>query len=99
MVDRKTALGHDLLQVAIGERVSQIPANAEQDDRVFEVPPAEQCWPFSDHRYTLPNPLSSFATQPEKLLKDGIAAAYVAIPFYRKERPAGLGGLDGSLVQ
>jgi hypothetical protein len=62
MIDRKTALGHDLLQVAIGERVSQIPANAEQDDRVFEVPPAEQCRPFSHHRYTLPNPLSAFAT-------------------------------------
>jgi hypothetical protein len=47
MVDRKTAFRHDLLQMAIGERLPQIPANAEQD-RVFEVPPAEQCWPFSD---------------------------------------------------
>lgn len=50
-----SALRHDLLEVAIGERVSQVPANAEQDDHVFEVPPAEQCWPFLPSRYTVPD--------------------------------------------
>jgi hypothetical protein len=41
MVKGQATLRHDLLQVAIGERVSQIPANAEEDDHVLEVPPAE----------------------------------------------------------
>jgi hypothetical protein len=38
-------------------------ANAEQDDHVFEMSPAEQCRPFSGHRYTLPKPIP-FATEP-----------------------------------
>jgi len=49
MVNGQAALRHDLLQVAIGERVSQLPADAEEDDHVFEVSSAEQCWPFSGH--------------------------------------------------
>jgi hypothetical protein len=49
MVNGWAPFCHDLLQVTIGERVSQIPANAGEDDHVFEVPPAEQCWWFSGH--------------------------------------------------
>ena len=41
VVNGEVPLGHDLLQVAIRERVSQIPANAKEDDHVFEMPPAE----------------------------------------------------------
>jgi hypothetical protein len=41
MVNGQATLGHHLFQVAIGERVSQIPPNAEEDDHVFEVSPAE----------------------------------------------------------
>src|SRR4051812_26889683 len=29
-----------------------------------QMPSAKQCWPFSNDRYTLPNPPSAFATQP-----------------------------------
>src|SRR4051812_17269095 len=64
MVDRETALGHDLLEITIGERVSQIPTDTQENDDILEMPPSKQCWPFSDHRYTLPNPLATFATQP-----------------------------------
>ena len=73
MVDRKTALGHDLLEIAIGERVSQVPTNAQEDDRILEMTPAKQCWPFSDHGYTVPNPLSAFATQPLQASVYGLA--------------------------
>ena len=49
VVNGEVALGHDLLQVAIRQGVSQVPANAKDDDHVFEMPPAEQCWPSSSH--------------------------------------------------
>jgi hypothetical protein len=49
MVHGETPLRHDLLQVTIGERVSPVPANAQKNDHVFEMAPAEQCWPFSGH--------------------------------------------------
>jgi len=41
MVNGEVPLGHDLLQIAVGERVSQIPPNAKQDDHVLEMSPAE----------------------------------------------------------
>jgi hypothetical protein len=31
------------------ERVSQVPAKAQENDHVFEMAPAEECWPFSGH--------------------------------------------------
>jgi hypothetical protein len=34
----------------------RVPTNAQEDDHVFEIPPAEQCRSFSRHRYTLPKP-------------------------------------------
>jgi len=49
MVHGQTPLRHDLLQATIGERVSQVPANAQKNDHVFEMAPAEECWPFSGH--------------------------------------------------
>jgi serine/threonine protein kinase len=42
-------LRHDLLQVTIRQRVPQVPANAQEDEHVFEMPPSKQCWPFSGH--------------------------------------------------
>jgi len=70
MIDGQAPLRHDLLKVPVREGIPQMPADAKQDDRVFEVPPAEQRWPFSDHRSTLPNPLSAFATQPKDLVTE-----------------------------
>jgi hypothetical protein len=49
MVNGEAPLGHHLLQVAIGERVSQVPPDAQEDDHVFEMPSAEQRWLFSGH--------------------------------------------------
>src|SRR5215471_14396691 len=45
----RVPLGHSLLQVAERQGISQVPANAEEDDHVLEMPPSEQCWPFSGH--------------------------------------------------
>src|SRR5580765_8433131 len=64
MVNGQASLRHDLLQVTVGERVSQIPAHAEQDDHVFEVPPTEQCWPFSGHDTPYQITSATFATEP-----------------------------------
>ena len=49
VVNREVPLGHDLHQIAVREGISQVPANAQDDDHVFEMPPAEQCCPSSGH--------------------------------------------------
>ena len=49
MIHGEVPLRHDLLQVTIRQRESQVPANAQEDDHVVEVPPTKQCWPFSGH--------------------------------------------------
>ena len=49
MVHGEVPLRHDFLQIAIGERISQVPANAQQDDQIFEMPSTEQCRPPSGH--------------------------------------------------
>jgi hypothetical protein len=55
VIHGQAALRHDLLQVAIGKRISQVPANAQEDNHIFEMPPAEQCRPSSVHDTTLPD--------------------------------------------
>jgi hypothetical protein len=64
MVNAKISLGHDLLDVPIRERVSQVPANAQQNDHVFEVPPAEKCCPFSGDATPYQISSNAFATEP-----------------------------------
>ena len=58
------AQSDNLLQVTIHEGVSELPANTQEDDHVFEMPPTEQCRPFSGH--DTPYQISSiaFATEP-----------------------------------
>ena len=48
----KTALRHHFLQVAVAERVPQIPSNAQNDDHVLEVPSSEQRWSLWAHGIT-----------------------------------------------
>ena len=57
VVDREVPLGHNLLQIAVGQRVSQVPPNAQEDDHTFEMSPAEQGWPSSGH--AIPYQISS----------------------------------------
>jgi len=42
VVHQQAAFHHHLFQVAVAERVAQIPPNAQDDDHVLEVPPSEQ---------------------------------------------------------
>jgi hypothetical protein len=39
MINAQTALGHQLLQVAICKAISQVPADAQNDDLIFEMRP------------------------------------------------------------
>jgi hypothetical protein len=70
MVHGEVPLRHDLFQVAICERVSQIPANAQQYDHVFEMPPAEQCRPLSGHDTPYQIRSIAFATEPFRQLTE-----------------------------
>src|ERR1051326_2958053 len=61
MVNGQTALRHHLLQIAIRQGVSQIPANAQENDHIFEVPSAEQRRSFWGH--DIPYQISSVRLQ------------------------------------
>jgi len=63
MIQGQPTLRHDFFQVAVDERVPQIPANANQDDHIFEVPPQEQCWSPLPHTITVSERLT-FAADP-----------------------------------
>ena len=49
MINGEVPFGHDFLQIAVGQGISQVPPNTQEDDHVFEMPSAEQCWPSSGH--------------------------------------------------
>ena len=42
VVDRKSALGKEFFHLAVGQREAQVPANRQQDDLRFELPPLEK---------------------------------------------------------
>src|SRR5260221_3765286 len=44
VIDMQSPFLHHLFQVAIAERIPQIPAHAEQNDLGFEMTPFEQAW-------------------------------------------------------
>ena len=58
-------LGHDLLEIAQAQRISQIPANAQDDDLGFKMSPLKQRWPVLSHeRPSLSDSFRRFATLP-----------------------------------
>jgi hypothetical protein len=63
-VDGETSLRHNLLQITIRERMSQVPTNTQEDDHTFEMPPAEQCLPFSGHNAPCQISSIALATEP-----------------------------------
>src|ERR1700738_3412444 len=75
VIDMQSPLAHHLLQIPITERISQIPADTEQNNLGLEVTPFERCEDihessssqFSEYRrvYLI---LAFFATQPGKAL-------------------------------
>ena len=55
MIDTQTALCHQLFQVPITERVSEIPAHALHDHLVLKVPSLEYGWSSPSHSAYLSN--------------------------------------------
>jgi hypothetical protein len=49
VIHGQVPFGHDLFQIAVGQGISQVPPNAQQDDHVLEMPTPELCWPSSGH--------------------------------------------------
>ena len=47
----------------------KIPANAKEDDHVFEMPPAEQCWPSWGHDTT-------YQISPDRICNRTVASAW-----------------------
>lgn len=56
VIYREPTLRHDLLQIAVAERVSQIPPDAQNDNHILEVAPTEQGRTILGHQLTLPDP-------------------------------------------
>ena len=64
VVNGEPTFRHHLLQIAICERVSKVPPNAQEDDHVFKMSSAEECWPFSGHDTPYQITSTAFATEP-----------------------------------
>src|SRR6516164_9546319 len=64
MIHRNPALGHHLLQVAVAQRIPQVPPHAQNDDDIVKVSPSERRWSGPAHRITLLEDREPFATDP-----------------------------------
>jgi hypothetical protein len=67
VVDRKSALAKEFFHVTVGQREAQVPANRQQDNLRFELPPFEKtrngrC--EQKHRTSLSDHASKVATLP-----------------------------------
>src|SRR5215813_9014668 len=56
VIHRQATLRHHLLQVAVAQRIAQVPSDAKYYDHVLEVSSEEQRRPVLHHRITLPEP-------------------------------------------
>jgi hypothetical protein len=56
VVQGQAPFRHPLFQVAVAERVPQIPLDAQNDNHVLEVSPPEQSLEVLARRLTLPDP-------------------------------------------
>jgi hypothetical protein len=66
VVDLEVAFSHQFFKVAEAERKPKIPANAQNDDLGFEMPPFEQRRFQLRHELPrLPNASTAFATHPD----------------------------------
>jgi hypothetical protein len=66
MVQLQSALGHHFFQVAIAERVAKVPAEAEHNDLVAELPASEQLRSTLTHASPYQTSPRAVATLPEK---------------------------------
>jgi hypothetical protein len=54
VIHGQAALRDDLLQIAVAQRIPQVPPHAEDDDDIGEVSPLEWGWSGPDHDLTVP---------------------------------------------
>jgi DNA invertase Pin-like site-specific DNA recombinase len=66
VIHGEVPLRHDLLQVTIRQRVSQVSANAQEDDHVFEVPPSNSAGRFRVTINRTKSAQAAFATEPQR---------------------------------
>jgi hypothetical protein len=64
MIYRNSALCYHLFQIAVAQRIPQVPPHAQNDDDVVKVSPSERRWSGPAHRITLPEDPEPFATDP-----------------------------------
>jgi hypothetical protein len=64
MIHGQPTLAHHLLQIAVAERIPQVPPHAENNDDLVKVSPSEQRWPALDHRFTTRMASRESATDP-----------------------------------
>jgi hypothetical protein len=64
VVNGQASFRHHLLQVTVGERISQIPSDTENNHDVLEMSTTEQCRPPLPHRVTISDRQLGFATEP-----------------------------------
>jgi hypothetical protein len=64
MIHRNSALCHHLFQIAVAQRIPQVPPHAQNNDDIVKVSPSERRWSSPDHRITLPEDPEPLATDP-----------------------------------
>jgi hypothetical protein len=68
MIHAQTTLGHQLLQIAICEAISQVPPDAQDDDLIFEMASSEQSRSRLLHQAPgISDAPAAFATDPAHL--------------------------------
>src|SRR5580704_12252631 len=53
MIHAEIPFRHYLLQIAVAERIAQVPSDVQNDDSVFEMPSTEQRRSSAWHQFTL----------------------------------------------
>src|SRR5262245_42760205 len=88
VIHRQATLRHHLLQVAVAQRIAQVPSDAKYYDHVLEVSSDEQRRPVLHHRITYQNHRRRFATDPYQVSVSSTkigryfrAAPVIASPF------------------
>jgi hypothetical protein len=64
MIHAQTTFRHHFFQIAIAQRIPEIPAHTQHDQLILEMSSPEYRWPVLSHFAYLSNPAPLFATLP-----------------------------------
>src|SRR3954470_952980 len=79
MIHPQTTFRHHLFQIAIAERIPEIPPHTQHDQFILEMSSSEYRWPVLSHSVYLTSRAPPFATLPDELTGDGAVMRY---PYY-----------------